>query len=84
MASPASGTSQAGTSPGSSIVLSAASSPNLARAALTDGSFSPDGERMATASLDGTIRVWEVESETLIKVIELNAEAEATATGPWA
>ena len=55
--------------------------PKSPRAALTKGSFSPDGERLATASVDGTIRVWEVESERLLKVIELDVLARGKGTG---
>ena len=50
-------------------------SPGIAPAALTDLAYSPDGERFATASVDGTVRVWQVESEIPLKVIEPHAGA---------
>ena len=46
----------------------------MPRAALTDSAFSPDGEQLATASLDGTVRVWDVESGTQLKVIKAEPE----------
>jgi WD40 repeat protein len=47
--------------------------PASAPAALTELAFHPDGDRFATASLDGTVRVWQVESETPLQVINPQA-----------
>jgi WD40 repeat protein len=49
--------------------------PPTAPAALTDLAFSPDGERFATASVDGTVRVWQIASETQPEVIVPQAGA---------
>lgn len=35
------------------------------RAGATDAAFFPDGERIATAGLDGTVRVWDLEGDPL-------------------
>jgi WD40 repeat protein len=43
------------------------------RAALSSAAFSADGQKLATASFDGTIRVWEVESGKLQREIEQKA-----------
>ncbi len=49
--------------------------PATGRAALTDVAYSSDGERFATASLDGAVRVWKVDSDTPLKTIPPYAEA---------
>jgi WD40 repeat protein len=52
--------------------------PSSSRAALSDTAFSPDGHQLAAASLDGTVHVWQVDSEASIRVIRLpEAEIEA-------
>jgi WD40 repeat protein len=48
--------------------------PSSPRAALTGAAFSPDGQAIATASFDATVRVWEVESGKLQRVIEPKTE----------
>ncbi len=53
--------------------------PESPQAALTDVAFSPEGERMATASLDGTVRIWNVESGTSLQVIQAKTGAKIEA-----
>ena len=49
------------------------------RAALTDSAFSPDGKEVATASLDGTVRIWDTDSGRELKVVSAGPEAPAVA-----
>ena len=72
--SPSSGTSLDWTNPGRSPPVRRFA-PATAPAALTDLAFSPDGDRFATASKDGTVRVWLLDSETPLAVIQPKAGA---------
>jgi WD40 repeat protein len=49
------------------------------RAALTSAAFSLDGQRVATASFGGTVRVWDVDSGEQRRVIEVKTEPTAGA-----
>ena len=40
---------------------------------ITDVEFTPDGERLATSSLDGTVRIWDV--KTGVEVLTLDEHA---------
>src|SRR6266508_3625592 len=55
------------------IVSALASSGHTA--AVRSARFSPDGNRVLTASADGTARIWEVASGTCLRVLSGHAEA---------
>jgi WD40 repeat protein/tRNA A-37 threonylcarbamoyl transferase component Bud32 len=47
-----------------------AAAPDLHRAPLTGVAFAPDGRRVATASQDGDIRLWDLETQKLLRRFE--------------
>jgi WD40 repeat protein len=49
---------------------------------VTDVAFSPDGKRLATASLDKKVKVWEVGSDEPLTIISHSAEVTSVAFGP--
>jgi WD40 repeat protein len=52
------------------------------RGKILDAAFSPDGERFATAGADGTIRIWDVETGKLRRVLVGHVSANLLAWSP--
>jgi WD40 repeat protein len=50
--------------------------------AVTDVAFSPDGKRVATASLDKKVKMWDVSSGKLLLTISHQAEVTSVAFTP--
>ncbi|MCX5741786.1 MAG: protein kinase, partial [Proteobacteria bacterium] len=72
------------------LMIEEAVRPTRARVAALDGhtdklwqvAYSPDGKRLATASLDGTARIWDASSGAQLAVVKLDGAALAIAFSP--